>query len=98
MYNLCSYCMLIFERKSFVRKTNEIYQVKNISSFFLWSIISGQIHQKKFKDMQVINNKSYVCSCYYTVQNFRESFFNSIDPGTLKRCSWDKLASFFLKF
>ena len=84
--------MFIFEWKSFVRKTNEIYQVNNISSFFFWSITSGQTHQKKkkkkkIKNMQVINNKSYVGSCYYTVHNFRKSFFKSIDPDTLKHCS-----------
>ena len=49
---------------------------------YFWSNLS-----KKIKNMQVINNKSYVGSCYYTVYNFRKSFFKSIDPGTLKRCS-----------
>ena len=51
--------------------------------FFLWFIISGQILHENVKKMQLINNKSHVESCYYTVHNFRKSFFKSNEPRYL---------------
>ena len=54
------------------------------------------IHQGNVKNMQIINDKTYVDSCYYTVNKFRKSFFiKVIIPGALKRHLQDKFASFF---
>ena len=95
LLNLRFQCFLIpriYYLCQFWRKNNLVHRFKilwggpspfwdlgDIEPFYIpW------IHQENVKNMQIINYKIYVDSCYYTVHKFRKSIFKSNGPRYFK--------------